>query len=100
MSSGNNIVRTDSYSKATLNKNNLNIEICEERINNANNANNADNDNNDNNNHNNNDDNEEKLNPLQKQCKTFINVVERLYSFAFLVAFLSLCIVMLISRYN
>ena len=43
---------------------------------------------------------EETLSPLQEQCKTLINIVERLYSFAFMVAFLSLCIVMFVARYK
>ena len=43
---------------------------------------------------------DDELTPLQKECKTFITVVERLYSIVFLIGFLSLCLVMIISRYN
>lgn len=42
----------------------------------------------------------EELSPLQKECKTLITIVERVYSIIFLLAFVSLCIFMIISSYN
>ena len=43
---------------------------------------------------------DDEITPLQEECKTFITVVERLYSLAFLIGFLSLCLVMILARYN
>ena len=42
----------------------------------------------------------EELSPLQKEFKTLITVVERVYSVIFLLAFLSLCIFMIVSSYK
>ena len=99
------LYRTKSYSEATLRRRNPEIhslinELAESTENNKNKDKDSINTESTNNSRSTNKKDDDELTPLQEECKTFITVVERLYSLAFLIGFLSLCLVMILARYN
>jgi len=95
--SDSDLLRSKSYNEATLRKRTADNNLTANKVNEINEANKNENDRKSNIKKK---DDEEELTPLQQECKTFITVVERLYSIVFLIGFVSLCLVMILSRYN